>query len=73
MRFRLLEDPITRLTAWHERVADEPHRCKHDPPKQSHDVTQVPMISRQGPIQGAVAILTPSARDQLATLFAKRP
>lgn len=69
----LSDDQVTRLTAWHERVADEPHRFKHDPTRKPHDVTHVPMISRRAAFDGTVAILTPAQREQLGTLFAKRP
>lgn len=68
----LSQDQVGRLTDWHERVADEPHRFKHDPTKKPHDVTHVPMIGRQEAFDSTLAILTPSQRTQLATLFAKR-
>jgi hypothetical protein len=71
--FALSEDQVTRLTAWHESVADEAHRFKHDPTKKPHDVTHVPMIGRQEAFDSTVAILTPAQRDRLAMLFAKRP
>jgi hypothetical protein len=63
---------VARLTDWHERVADEPHRFKHDPTKGPHDVTHVPMIGRQEAFDSTLAILTPTQQKQLATLFAKR-
>ena len=69
----LSPDQVTQLTTWHERVADEPHRFKHDPTKKPHDVTHVPMIGRQEAFDSTVAILNPAQRAQLATLFAKRP
>lgn len=69
----LSEDQIARLTDWHERIADEPHRFKHDPTRKPHDVVHVPMIGRQEAFDSAVAILNPTQRTQLATLFAKRP
>jgi ATP-dependent Clp protease ATP-binding subunit ClpA len=69
----LSEDQVARLTAWHEQVADEPHRFKHDPTKKPHDVTHVPMIGRQEAFDTTVAILTPAQRQQLGSLFAKRP
>lgn len=69
----LSDDQVLRLTTWHERVADEPHRFKHDPTKKPHDVTHVPMIGRQEAFDSTVAILNPAQRAQLATLFAKRP
>lgn len=69
----LSPDQVSRLTAWHEQVADEPHRFKHDPTKKPHDVTHVPMIGRQEAFDTTVAILTPAQRQQLGSLFAKRP
>jgi len=69
----LSEDQVARLTAWHEQVADEPHRFKHDPTKKPHDVTHVPMIGSQEAFDSTVAILTPDQQGQLATLFAKKP
>jgi Spy/CpxP family protein refolding chaperone len=68
----LSQDQVARLTDWHERVADEPHRFKHDPSTKPHDVTHMPMVSRQEAFDSTIAILTPTQRTQLATLFAKR-
>ena len=65
-------DQVTNLTALHERVADEPHRFKHDPTKKSHDVTHVPMISSRHVFDSTMAILTPGQREKVATLFPKR-
>lgn len=69
----LSEDQVTRLTAFHERVADEPHRFKHDPTKKPHDVTHVPMISAQQAFDSTSALLTAQQREKLPTLFGKRP
>ena len=69
----LSDDQVSKLTALHERVADEPHRFKHDPTKKPHDVTHVPMISRQTAFDSTIAVLTPAQRDKLTSLFAKRP
>ena len=69
----LTEDQVSKLTAFHERVADEPHRFKHDPTKKPHDVTHVPMISAHQAFDSSAALLTPTQREKLATLFAKRP
>jgi len=69
----LSDDQVTRLTAWHERVADEPHRFKHDPTRRTHDVTHVPMIRRQAAFDSTAAILTLGQRERLAILFASHP
>ena len=69
----LSEAQIARLTEWHERVADEPHRFKHDPTKKPHDVTHVAMIGSQEAFDSTTAILNPAQRARLATLFAQRP
>lgn len=65
----LTETQVARLTAWHEQVADEPHRFKHDPTKKPHDVTHQPMIGRQVAYDSAVVVLTPEQRTRLAQLF----
>ncbi len=67
----LSEDQFAKLSSWHDRVADEPHRFKHDPTKKPHDVTHVPMISRREAFDSTIAILTPTQREQLETLFPK--
>jgi len=69
----LSEDQVARLTDWHERVADEPHRFKHDPARKPHDVTHVRMIGRQEAFDSSVAFLTPAQRNQLASLFGTIP
>lgn len=69
----LSDEQVARLTAWHERVADEPHRFKHDPTRRTHDVTHVPMLRRQAAFDSTVAILTLGQREQLASLFARQP
>ena len=66
-------DQVTNLTALHERVADEPHRFKHDPTKKPHEVTHVPMISAQQAFDSTMALLTPEQRAKVTTLFGKRP
>lgn len=69
----LSEDQVARLTAWHEQVADEPHRFKHDPTRKPHDVTHVPMVGRQEAFDSTIAILTAAQRQKLGSLFANRP
>ncbi|MEP6574122.1 MAG: hypothetical protein ABJD11_15590 [Gemmatimonadota bacterium] len=61
------------LTTYHERVADEPHRFKHDVTKQPRDVTHVPIISSRQAYDSTIALPTPGPRGIVATRFARRP
>lgn len=69
----LSDSQVARLTDLHERIADEPHRFKHDPTRKPHDVTHARMVGRQEAFDSTVAVLTPPQRQQLQTLFAARP
>ncbi len=69
----LSEPQVVQLTAWHELVADEPHRFKHDRTNKPQSTRHLPMIGRQTAFDSTAAILTPSQRSQLATLFAGMP
>lgn len=62
---------VTQLTDWHETVADEPHRFKHDRSTKPQSTRHLAMIGREAAFDSTIALLTPAQGAQLATLFAR--